>query len=336
MSIAWSEMVHRFEVEPGNEITTVCPVFSIALYVRVPHLPDMGQIYQRALEIVKDGLTHYQAETMGKPAAIGAQAFEMVPTWLRKPKKSHRYHWLANGGADLGCLPPSLELRLQPWGATTPEQLARSVSNQIAMAGEGDVGDAMSSVIRITLPTNHPLVEATPLAAWLTDLDVVKHGRVAYVECGFGLASVQGLRNDVGTKTFEQTLCSRYPGLDCFRLNHALRIYRADGAYPDLVPLVKRAAWMNVLSPLTVQFLGGEAAVRAQLADTPALAVQTLPHGLLVRAGERPQLGDLSAGDGLPLQRKLASVLRPARVNRLAEESEFWNHFFNIFDKPYA
>lgn len=31
--------------------------------------------------------------------------------------------------------------------------------------------------------------------------------------------------------------------------------------------------------------------------------------------------------------RKMARVLRPARTTLLADKSEFWHHFFNMFDK---
>jgi len=99
---------------------------------------------------------------------------------------------------------------------------------------------------------------------------------------------------------------------------------------------VRRAAWTLVLHPLTVAFLGGEDAIREQVADEPELRVSTLPHGLALQAGERPQLGDLTSGDDLPLLRRMAKVVRPARIERLAEKSDFWEHFFNIFDKKYS
>jgi hypothetical protein len=62
-------------------------------------------------------------------------------------------------------------------------------------------------------------------------------------------------------------------------------------------------------------------------------AVVPLKHGLILQAGNRPPLGDISRGDYLPLMRKMARVLRPARTTLLADKSEFWHHFFNMFDK---
>ena len=140
------------------------------------------------------------------------------------------------------------------------------------------------------------------MAGWLQSLDLLKRGNFDSIECSYGLSAWTDL--DTETPLLEKASCSRYPGLDAFRASHAGQV-RADPAYPDLIPLVRRAAWTNVLHELTVQALGGEAKVREQFADTPEIRLTSFEHGLIILAGERPALGDLNRGDLLPLAIRL-------------------------------
>jgi hypothetical protein len=201
--------------------------------------------------------------------------------------------------------------------------------------GIGDVHEnALTSVVRLALPVDHPLGNGEALRDWLLSLELLKSGDFTFGECGYGLSSLYEFGGE--TEARERAACSRYPGLDCFRVSHVNQMFRVDPAYPDLIPLVKRAAWTTVLHEQTIRYLGGEELIRSQLADTPDVRAYTFEHGMILQAGERPQLGDLNRGDFIPLVRKVAKVLRPARVNRLAEESAFWEHFFTIYDKEYV
>src|SRR5215475_5501036 len=96
------------------------------------------------------------------------------------------------------------------------------------------------------------------------------------------------------------------------------------------------ASGIIIIKKLTVAYLGGEAKVREQMERTSAIKVTPFEHGLIIQAGERPQLGDLNAGDDLPLMREVARLVHSVRVKRPAENSEFWDHFFNMFDKSSA
>ncbi len=335
MRADWSEFVLVGDPGVGQTITTLHPALSVTFHFHRLDYPAIRQLCDAAMELIKPGLTHYQAEEMKRPAAINARALTMIPTWLRKPRVDHRYWWTANGGDDLGCAPPGLQFNLFTIPATTPEQQARSRAYLLKVFGTGEMLNfPLVSNIRVLLEVDHPLADGQHLLAWLSGLELVKRGSFAFAECGYTLSSLASPFGGEIRKR-EQVLCSRYPGLDCFRPSHTHHMFRVDPDYPDFVPLVRRAAWTTLLHPLTVAFLGGEEKIREQLAETTEIKVVTLPNGLAIQAGATPQLGDLSRGELLPLQRKVASVLRNARITKPAEESDFWDHFFNIFDKDY-
>jgi Protein of unknown function (DUF3396) len=302
--------------------------------MRMLNLPALSQLYQRAMDLMQSELTHYDAEDMKRPAKASAKTWTMVPAWLRKPKRNHVYQFYAYGGNDLGVAPPAIELKMMDVPQPIPAIWQANLRSEL---GAGDVKNPLSSKLRLSFAPEHPLADSNALLAWLEDLDLVKTGRFMFVESGYGLLSLGSPFGGV-TEQKERALHSRYPGLDAFRAWHTSGMFRV-GELPsgelEYIPLVKRAAWTTVLHELTVDYLGGTDRIRAELSDEPQIRVVSLPHGLIIQAGARPQLGDLNKGDYLPLQRKVAKVLRPARVERLAEENEFWHHFFNIFDKSY-
>jgi hypothetical protein len=334
MTIDWSSLVYRCDPGVGQEITTVHPALMANFYLLDLDPPAVGQLYESAMGFIKEGITHYQAEAMKRPAAITPAALTMVPTWMRKPKAGHRYWWRGQGGADPGCAPPCLDLLA--W-SLRPGEKERFVGAIARRVGPGEVPNySLGSEVSICFPVDHPLGAADRFLPWLSGLDLVKKGGLSFAECGYGLSTLAG---PFGGETERRTRawCSRYPGLDLFEPWHHNGMYHYDPAYPDLVPLVKRAGWMTLLHARTVQLLGGEDKLRSELVDTPEIRVHPAGGGgLILQAGERPQLGDLNRGDYLPLYRKVAAVLRPARVTRLADKDEFWDHFFNIFDKSYA
>jgi hypothetical protein len=336
MSVAWSELTYACDPGVGQEIVTVSPALSLTFYVRVPDLAAVTQLYESVLALIGPGLTHYRADGMKRPEPITQRALGMIPTWMRKPKLTHRYGWEANGGSDLGCAPPGFELDVMPLPPLTPAQKERSLANALKSSGPGELFNyLLGSQMRLVLPVDHPLSEAGAMREWLLGLALVKAGAVSFATCGYGLSSLAAAFGGE-TERRERALCSRYPGLDCFRSWHAQNMYLVDPAIPDFVPLVKRASWTMILHDLTVDYLGGEAQVRERLAGSSAIIVTPFEHGLVVQAGERPQLGDLNTGDDLPLIRQVARVVQPVRVKRPAEKSEFWEHFFDMFDKSFA
>ncbi|MES1188961.1 MAG: type VI immunity family protein [Myxococcales bacterium] len=337
MTVSWDELVRVGDPGLGQQVTLMAPALTISFYLQEVDYDGVAQLYAEAMKLIEPGLTHYQAESMKRPAKISPRALGMIPTWMRKPKEFHSYWWEAHGGADLGQSPPGLELLLLASAIGSPEQKKQAIENALEGANQREInGHAIRSAIRILLPVDHELGRAEALARWLTSLDLLKRGTFGSIEACFGLAASTSVDRETARR--EQAACSRYPGLDAFRYSHSGQV-RVDRDYPDMIPLVRRPAWTNVLHELTLRALGGEATIRTQLADAPEVRVTAFEHGVIVQAGDRPELGDLNRGDLLPVLRQVAQVLGPVRARKLveaeAERHPFWEQFFNTFEKSY-
>jgi Protein of unknown function (DUF3396) len=69
------------------------------------------------------------------------------------------------------------------------------------------------------------------------------------------------------------------------------------------------ARWLTLLGPELVKALGGRDALAAKLA--PGVSVLPAGDGLLVRAGERPEIGDVNRAVFTPLLRSVAAAIEP-------------------------
>jgi len=74
---------------------------------------------------------------------------------------------------------------------------------------------------------------------------------------------------------------------------------------------IKGVNWLTLISMDFVERLGGKGALRAQLSE--AIALHELPTGMMIQAGPAPGLGDVNAGERLPLYREVHRVLTPIR-----------------------
>jgi hypothetical protein len=98
-------------------------------------------------------------------------------------------------------------------------------------------------------------------------------------------------------------LALRHPGFD-IPLNHAIRFrlgQQCRGAY-----------WLTFLGTPILEKLGG---ADAFLANTdPQLSMTVLPGGVMVRAGNEPEVGDVNRRKALPHLEKLARLLEPVTL----------------------
>lgn len=86
---------------------------------------------------------------------------------------------------------------------------------------------------------------------------------------------------------------------------------------------IKGVNWLTLVAPQLVEQVGGKAALRAQLSD--AIDFHDLKTGLLIQAGPEPGLGDVNAGERLPLTREVHRALTPIRIR---EHDGFGGRFF--------
>lgn len=110
-----------------------------------------------------------------------------------------------------------------------------------------------------------------------------------------------------------QGLAIRHPGFDMPK-NDPVRI--------GLDKQLRGAYWLTFVGADALHKLGGPEILRAELDS--AITMEPLGTGVMLRVGERPEIGDVNRGDNLPLIRSLAKVLQP--VMRFGDR--FLNNLF--------
>jgi hypothetical protein len=100
----------------------------------------------------------------------------------------------------------------------------------------------------------------------------------------------------------------RYPGVHLASYSATTHVgTRVDGVH-----------WVNFLGQPVLGELGGVSGLRERLA-LPGISLQEMSGDrVLITLGERPEVGDVEAGQTLPLHRALAKVLEPYLYQRKA------------------
>lgn len=104
-------------------------------------------------------------------------------------------------------------------------------------------------------------------------------------------------------------VAQRFPGLEVdYPVWHSNYLWKGEGS-------IKGVNWLTVVGDRLLDRLGGADAVRSELAALDSgFAISRYDGGIMIRAGDRPDLGDAVAGDWPVLYVKLAKYLKPLRV----------------------
>jgi hypothetical protein len=119
-----------------------------------------------------------------------------------------------------------------------------------------------------------------------------------------------------------RALAARHPGYD---------ISRNSGTRREINDKVRGARWLTFLGPTLVARLGGRASLEKSLGSD--LTIETVGHGVMIRAGQEPELGDVNKNIGTPLLRRLAKALEP--VTMFSDAALVRCGFFQGFDDPF-
>jgi hypothetical protein len=138
---------------------------------------------------------------------------------------------------------------------------------------------------------------------------------------GYGGIGIVQSPNRILEAEFEPqvyTLAERFPGLEVdYPNNHIL--YLRNG--------IKGVNWLTFLGAEWLTKLGGLDALKAQAGE--GFTYYEAGGGVLIRAGERPQMGDRTRGSMPFSYAKLSSVLKPVRVLQLGSFHHFGPNRFD-------
>ncbi|WP_347904594.1 type VI immunity family protein [Pseudomonas purpurea] len=148
-------------------------------------------------------------------------------------------------------------------------------------------GDSTRSFIKLVLPWT--FLEAAEGMARYRDWLVYLCNQVCADHGYGGLSTILPFYFDPYTH-IECELAQQFSGLEVDSMPHRLSMH--------LVDQIKGANWYTILSDTFVERLGGETAVRQLQGSRSDIDVVRYDKGLIIRAGDYPQLGALA--DGLP------------------------------------
>jgi hypothetical protein len=140
----------------------------------------------------------------------------------------------------------------------------------------------------------------------LRQLDPSKSvSRDGFFDSGYAsLALVHPYNMDLkGAGEMFAPLAFRHPGYD---------VPENDATCDKVGGLCRGARWVTLLGPTQTAALGGCDGIERGLA--PGLTATPLAEGVMIQAGERPELGDVNRGEDVPLLRALARQLEPVTL----------------------
>jgi hypothetical protein len=326
--------------------TAIVPCASFTLYLEEPDAHGILDFYQRGRTAHGPALTHYLAESMNRRAKITKRTDTMVPTWMANPREEKDYY-IAFMGSESGIPAASLELLVRWWTLSRPGQRERRRANwRVWYKRSGRSPSCPMTKLRVTLPLTHRLSTAPgDFVAWLLDFDLVR--RASFVSGSAGYSVVHGEFDGsseirVAMQRRLASLCRRYPGLEWpLPGGIAMHLVGWDPVADDIAYYFPRVSWLTVLGKEIVTRLGGLSSLQGAFASTPEIRVHPIGdgRGAIVRAGEAPEVGDLARGELVPLQRRVAEVLRPARlphVNLDGGSVEDWaQEWLEMFDREH-
>lgn len=293
----WSEF--RLDTPEGRGL--VRPRLHVQFFVEYPKPETVLGFYRHVLTQLNDRL-HYFETGSGRYRKRSAKSELLVETWCRTPTlwPKQVYH-LSMQDAEIGLGDTELLINYaaRERTFTGPVWFDKLVSGSIKPP-------RYYSVFSASLPVNHPLVIDNRVAEWVAQSPVLLDESLISATAGWAIdvplnppLSTQG----PAARQRASALLQRYPGLTCVsHMPIGINLLKWDLAYAqahgDCVPrpYVKRADWLTILSAAQVESLGGLQTLREQLAQTPGITVSAHGQGYLIRAGDKPQLGDLAAG----------------------------------------
>jgi len=270
--------------EDGARLFSVC--VEVCVFTAAP-LSEAAQGYttfhQRFIERYGGRLKRWDTNAMKHMRPVSARTPEMLPYWLTDPRAlGEDMIGLAmhSGTADDSVDPPAFEFFHLQLDAEQP-----------------------STGARISVPLDE--VERNPDEFVELAVNAVADLPLRYGFAGYALSwRPESHRASSAAADWAVPLLKRHPGL----------------ALGDLLPYVMHAragvlavSWLTLLGASYVETLGGVQTLSAQLAHNYS-TYDLNGGGTMIRAGSKPELGDVNRSDTLPHYRKLGTALAPVQT----------------------
>jgi hypothetical protein len=269
--------------ENGIDYAKICVDITVywkgSVFERVEGLIDF---YQQVVELIGPDLRYFRTDSMDGARPLRKDSLELVPFWLRNPKAKR----------DI------ISMHLEG-GAHPDEPSDRSF---LLMADEEDHVGAARVMLPIEAVSESADAFADLAAGLVRKLDFDSgHG-------GYALNWDPEGDMDQEAKQKMYFIGKRFPGIDLSDIDTTLiDMIRLES------PAIKCVNWLTLLGKELSTAVGGVVSVRESL--PPECTVHELATGMLIRAGEKPDIGDRNRG-GEPLKsyHSVGRLLAPFRM----------------------
>lgn len=235
--------------------------------------------YEKSLPLIKESLTFYRTETMAISKRLKKDTLNLIPFWFTKTKTRRDIYML------------NLESGVS----------ADDISDHAFALTAVEAEDESTGFARLILPVEAFEDDFSPFYELAKSL--FENMEFAFGSAGYSL-NWNDLSNEADlAREAMSGMRKRYPGLD---------LSDPSGTKYSAASGFKCVNWLTFLGEDLAVQAGGALKLGKKLGA--GVSVETLPHGLVVRAGEVPTIGDVNRRKGVPLYQQVGKVLAPLRA----------------------
>lgn len=238
-------------------------------------------VYERVLSVLdKTALRFYANETMRRHKPIAKGTWTMLPTWLKTDAPVREYLALQMKDGELYQDAPHRKFQVHGY----------EPKNKLFNSGRANVLSAAFPVSQ--QPTD--LARLKDLFVHACTVLPIRSGIAGLIlECSRYEAEI--------SETHAWSIGMRMHGLDICRIPMDCQAVGTDG--------LKGVGWLTALGHPLLEQLGGLAALKKDWPEEITL-IET-PHGIVIQAGDQPQLVDINSKDTLGLYRAIYKKVAP-------------------------
>lgn len=267
---------HLELIDAGVKLVSL--TFGINLYSNLSFYAQAQQVLQTFDLFLQhcpaEQLAFYATETMKQHKPVTARVLGMPGLWLA-PGAAHK-HYIALELKAAASSQDAAAAKYELWSADASRQ-ANIVSLALPADSVGDRPDEMLAFV-----------------VQLANLFSFRSGCAGYsFECS---------RYDKEkSETHAWSNSMRHPGIDIVRIPFDAKAVGDEG--------IKGVNWLTLIDTGLLKDLGGVKSLRQRLSSE--IEIIDCTHGIILKAGASPALGDISHGDTLPLYRQVYDLLAP-------------------------
>lgn len=274
----------KFEVD-GEPFAKLC--VDLTLYWKGSAFDRRDGIldfYYLAMNELSPHLRFYETETMRGAKPVSSEVFEMIPTWFETNKKRRDIYLLQMSGGSQPNEPSDYSFVFKANFETS----------------------SPCGALRITVPSHE--IEKSPTRF----VEFVQHlTQTLQFDSGHGGYSLNwDPRGDFATEANNAMLAirNRYLGIDLPHLTATVIAVR-----DALGPGIKSINWLTLLGQELLERVVGENGLRSALPST--FEIYPVTYGTIIRAGEKPLIGDVNRRDDLSLYLTVGKLLAGLRLD---------------------